>query len=175
MKKAVKSASPKAKSAVPAPALTTPGLTTPGVGGRRAFVSRQTKETRIAAENVRLEQDARANQIREHSSAEGVRVRAQQDAHNALVVAKIAESTAASKAAEVEANHANLKIENLNQRLLDSQTLATTSATEARTVGDDTLAHVHTLVTKVDEQASVGQATHALVEHIDAKVSDPKK
>ena len=54
MKKAVKTASPKAKSAVPAPssaapAVTTPGLTTPGTGGRRAFVSRQTKETRIAA------------------------------------------------------------------------------------------------------------------------------
>lgn len=44
MKKAVKSASPKAKSAASAAPLTTPGM-----GGRRAFVSRQTKETRIAA------------------------------------------------------------------------------------------------------------------------------
>ena len=44
MKKAVKKASPKVKAAASAPA-----LTTPGTGGRRAFVARATKETRIAA------------------------------------------------------------------------------------------------------------------------------
>jgi imidazoleglycerol-phosphate dehydratase len=48
VKKAVKKAAPKAKSAARASS-SPPALTTPGIGGRRAFVSRQTKETRIAA------------------------------------------------------------------------------------------------------------------------------
>jgi imidazoleglycerol-phosphate dehydratase len=48
VKNAVKTASPKAKSAARASS-SPPALTTPGTGGRRAFVSRQTKETRIAA------------------------------------------------------------------------------------------------------------------------------
>ena len=48
MKKAVKKASPKAKSVARALS-SSPTLTTPGTGGRRAFVARHTKETRIAA------------------------------------------------------------------------------------------------------------------------------
>jgi imidazoleglycerol-phosphate dehydratase len=44
-KKASKKAVSKAKTAAPA----TPALSTPGTGGRRAAVSRQTKETRISA------------------------------------------------------------------------------------------------------------------------------
>src|SRR5437870_2304891 len=43
--RAVKKAAPKRSN----PKTTAPALTTPGTGGRRAAVSRQTKETRIAA------------------------------------------------------------------------------------------------------------------------------
>ena len=46
---AKKTASPKVTTKAPAEAAVTPMLTTPGSGGRRAFVSRATKETRIAA------------------------------------------------------------------------------------------------------------------------------
>ena len=44
-----KKASPKAPAKAPTKANVTQMLTTPGSGGRRAFVSRATKETRIAA------------------------------------------------------------------------------------------------------------------------------
>ncbi len=112
-------------------------------------VAQQREETRIAADTVRIEAEAAAKQIRDNSTAESARIRAEQQAHNAVVVAKIDEATSASKAAETEANHANLKnaetkaeLVQLNQRLLDQARASADAAQSSRSVGDATLQQV---------------------------------
>jgi hypothetical protein len=135
--------------------------------------AQQREETRIAADAVRIEQEAAAKRIRDNSTAESLRIREAQQQHNAVVIQKIEESTAASKAAEVEANHSNLKIAEtkaelvqLNQRLLDQARASTESAAATRTLGQDTLQ-------QVTDAATVGADTHALAEQINKKVPDP--
>ncbi len=133
------------------------------------------EESRIAAETVRLEAEAAARRIRENSATEALRIRDDQAKQNRLIVEKIEESTAASKAAEVEANHSNLKIAEtkaelvqLNQRLLDQEKASGESAARTHVQMQSLANHAHTT-------AEVGQETHDFAAAINLKVHEAKK
>ncbi len=133
------------------------------------------EETRIAAETVRIEAEHAARRIRENSATEAMRIRDEQAKQNRLIVEKIEESTAASKAAEVEANHSNLKIAEtkaelvqLNQRLLEQEKASGESAKRTQT-------QMAALATHANTTADIGQETHDFAAAINLKVHEAKK
>jgi len=105
---------------------------------RKAEIDDLIARAQAEATATRLKAEAVAEELRLHAQVLAAKVKAESEVRDGAIHAAVAEATSAAQKAYAEANHVNLKIENLNNRLVQGvaadATLTQAVATQVDTI-----------------------------------------